>query len=71
MHFDGYNNRFGSDGSRERLEWDNLKEEIEEFKREHIYQTIIDTEVNDMSYPLILNLFCVLFSLTLHAVLYT
>ena len=52
VHFDGYNRRFARDGSREALEWSQHEEEIEQFKREHIYQTIIDTEVNEMSYPL-------------------
>ena len=51
VHFDGYNRRFASDGTREPLEWSEYKEEIEQFKREHIHQTIVDTEVNDLSYP--------------------
>lgn len=49
VHFDGYNTRFASDGSRETLEWSKYEDAIEQFKREHIYQTIIDTEVNELS----------------------
>ncbi len=50
VRFDGYNLRYASDGSRERLEWDNHKG-IKEFKRGQIYQTIIETEINKLSYP--------------------
>ena len=51
MFFDGYNKRFSSDGSHEVLDWVECEKKVEAFKREHIYQTIVDTEITDMSYP--------------------
>lgn len=51
VHFDRYNKRYGSDGSHEALEWEEHREKIEAFKREHIHQSIVDTEINEMSYP--------------------
>ncbi len=53
MHFDGYNRRFGGDGTHESLDWSEYDAKIGAFKREHILQDIIDTEINQFSYPLI------------------
>jgi len=55
VHFDRYNKRYGSDGSHEALEWEEHREKIEAFKREHIHQSIVDTEINEMSYPSVLS----------------
>ena len=49
--FDAYNKKFGSDGSHEALDWKECTERVEEFKRQFIHQNIIDTEIDDMSYP--------------------
>lgn len=51
VHFDGYNRRYGSDGTHETLEWSEYDGEVLAFKRKHILQDIINTEINDLSYP--------------------
>ena len=51
MFFDAYNKKFGSDGSHEALDWKECTERVEEFKRQFIHQNIIDTEIDEMSYP--------------------
>ena len=58
VHFDRYNKRYASDGSHEALQWDEHREKIEVFKREHVHQNIIDTEINEMSYPASLSSRC-------------
>ena len=50
VFFDAYNKKFGSDGSHEALDWKECTE-IDEFKRQFIHQNIIDTEIDDTSYP--------------------
>ncbi len=52
MHYDGYNRRYGGDGTHQPLLWTDNEEEVLAFKRDHIHQDIISTEVNDMWYPL-------------------
>ena len=52
MYFDHYNAKYASDGERESLDWSDLEEEVEDFKRKYIYRTIIETELKDMAYPL-------------------
>ena len=51
VHFDGYNRRHASDGSHDPLKWEEYQEKIETFKKEHIHRNIIDTEINELSYP--------------------
>jgi tRNA pseudouridine38-40 synthase len=51
VFFDAYNKKFGSDGSHEALDWKECTERVEEFKRQFIHQNIIDTEIDEMSYP--------------------
>ena len=51
VHFDGYNKRHASDGSHDPLKWEEYQEKIETFKKEHIHRNIIDTEINELSYP--------------------
>ena len=51
MFFDRYNKKFCNDGSHEPLEWEECVESVEEFKRRHIHRRIIDTEIEEMSYP--------------------
>ncbi|XP_014666393.1 PREDICTED: tRNA pseudouridine synthase A, mitochondrial-like [Priapulus caudatus] len=49
VHFEAYNNRHGSDGFHDPIEWEEYKEEIEKFKHEYIYSTIIRTEKDENS----------------------
>lgn len=49
VHYDRYNYRYGEDGMHEKLTWDELDKEVEEFKEEYIYPTIVNTEVNEKS----------------------
>ena len=42
---------YASNGERESLDWSDLEEEVEDFKRKYIYRTIIETELKDMLYP--------------------
>lgn len=51
VHFERYNVRISGDGLHEPLDWTPYEEEIEKFKRENIHQSIIDTEIDEMSYP--------------------
>lgn len=48
MYFDRYNGRFCNSGERPKLEWQEVDEDVSQFKREHIYSTIIDTEIIEM-----------------------
>ncbi|XP_062929283.1 tRNA pseudouridine synthase A isoform X1 [Mobula hypostoma] len=49
VHFEKYNNRFGNDGVHEALEWSEVEEQIMAFKEDHIYPTIINTEIEEQS----------------------
>lgn len=49
VHFEKYNRRFGNDGFHESLDWTEKEENIEAFKKEHIYPTIIQTEIEEKS----------------------
>ena len=51
VFFDGYNKRYKSDSTHAILDWTECNERVETFKREHIYKNIIETEIEDMSYP--------------------
>ncbi len=51
VYFERYNAKFANSGERERLEWEDVKEEVEAFKKAHIYTTIINTEIREMVYP--------------------
>lgn len=50
LHYDRYNTRYGSD--HEKLEWDDVETNVNEFKENYIYPTIIDTEINEKSMDL-------------------
>ena len=52
VHFDGYNRRFGGDGTHEALDWQEYDQCVTAFKREQIHQDIINTEIRELSYPL-------------------
>lgn len=47
VHYDRYNNRYGSDGVHEKLLWEEEKEKVDEFAERYIFPTIIDTEINE------------------------
>ncbi|XP_070540757.1 pseudouridylate synthase 1 homolog isoform X2 [Ptychodera flava] len=49
VHFDQYNKRYGNDGLHEALLWDDMEDTIGRFKEEHIYPTIIETEIKEKS----------------------
>ncbi|XP_048467717.1 tRNA pseudouridine synthase A [Rhincodon typus] len=49
VHFEKYNNRFGNDGVHEALEWHDIEDQIMGFKEDHIYPTIIKTEIEEQS----------------------
>ncbi|KAF7282430.1 hypothetical protein GWI33_002660 [Rhynchophorus ferrugineus] len=44
VHYERYNNRYGSDGMHEKLTWEEVDKDVEEFKEQYIYPTIINTE---------------------------
>lgn len=47
VHYDRYNNRYGSDGVHDKLLWEEEKEKVDEFAEKYIFPTIIDTEINE------------------------
>lgn len=49
VHFDRYDLRYSQDGVHESLTWEANETEVEQFKEDHIYPTIINTEVNETS----------------------
>ncbi|MGH0163700.1 UNVERIFIED_CONTAM: hypothetical protein FKN15_048536 [Acipenser sinensis] len=49
VHFEKYNMRFGSDGLHEPLDWLEEEDRIAAFKEQHIYPTIIHTEIEEKS----------------------
>ena len=49
IHYEKYNKRFGEDGIHDPLQWDYLKDQLEQFKRESIFSEIIQTEKSEKS----------------------
>lgn len=49
VHYDRYNSRYGSDGMHEALDWTKEEEEIQKFFDEHIFPTIVNTEMRNKS----------------------
>lgn len=49
VHFDRYDLRYSKDGVHESLKWEANETEVEQFKEDHIYPTIINTEINESS----------------------
>lgn len=47
VHYDRYNTRYGEDGMHEKLVWDEVEREVNEFKEDFIFPTIVNTEVNE------------------------
>lgn len=48
-HYDNYNKKFGQDGQRPSIEWSQLEDKVESFRRDHIERDIIDTELAEKS----------------------
>jgi tRNA pseudouridine38-40 synthase len=48
-HYDRYNERYGADGQHEALTWETENEAVEEFFRNKILSTIIETELKEGS----------------------
>lgn len=51
VHYGRYNQRFGKDGIHEPLDWSETEAEAVAFKENFIYPTIIQSEIEDKSYP--------------------
>ncbi|XP_018560852.1 tRNA pseudouridine synthase A [Anoplophora glabripennis] len=49
VHYDRYNNRYGTDGMHEKLTWEDVEDEINNFKEKYIYPTIVETEIKEES----------------------
>ena len=49
VHFDRYNERYGSDGIHEQLTWDGINQQVEKFKEDFIWDTIIESEITQRS----------------------
>lgn len=49
LHYEKYNRKFGKDGIHKPLEWPEMEEEIEQFKREFIFSNIVKKEVTGKS----------------------
>lgn len=47
VHYDNYNQRYGTDGVHEPLDWKECDEEVEKFQTEYIIKHIVDTEIAD------------------------
>ncbi|KAK2588708.1 hypothetical protein KPH14_001598 [Odynerus spinipes] len=47
VHYDYYNQRYGTDGIHESLDWKECEEEIEKFQTEYIVKHVVDTEVTE------------------------
>ncbi|CAG9762890.1 unnamed protein product [Ceutorhynchus assimilis] len=45
VHYDRYNFKYGSDGMHETLTWEEVDQQVEEFKHRQILPTIINTEI--------------------------
>nr|CAH7718295.1 unnamed protein product [Callosobruchus chinensis] len=47
VHYDRYNNRYGADGMHEKLTWEEVEGEVNDFREKYIFPTIIEKEVNE------------------------
>lgn len=53
VHYDRYNQKFGNDGLHTTLTWDEVSEELGDFKKKYILSNIIQTELLEQSYPFV------------------
>ena len=53
VHYDKYNRRFGSGGhnTHENIEWSSMEDKIAAFTEEFIHTDMVQTEVEEKSYP--------------------
>lgn len=51
MHYDRYNNRYGSDGIHEAIDWSKWNTDVEEFRDKFILPSVVETEKKEKSYP--------------------
>ena len=49
VHFDRYNERYGSDGIHEQISWQKVESEVENFKQNFIWDIIIESEITQNS----------------------
>ncbi|XP_042222917.1 tRNA pseudouridine synthase A-like isoform X2 [Homarus americanus] len=49
QHFDHYNKKYASYGTREPLNWDAVAENIHQFREQHVESTIVTTEIKEKS----------------------
>ncbi|ELU03937.1 hypothetical protein CAPTEDRAFT_83969, partial [Capitella teleta] len=49
VHYDDYNKYYGNDGIHTKLDWEVYKDTVEDFKKKHIYSTVVEGEKNDKS----------------------
>ncbi|XP_054168902.1 pseudouridylate synthase 1 homolog [Oppia nitens] len=49
VHYEKYNDKYGGDGIHESISWETMKDTIDQFKHQHIYPVIVDTELNELS----------------------
>nr|XP_023016254.1 tRNA pseudouridine synthase A [Leptinotarsa decemlineata] len=45
VHYDRYNFRYGEDGTHEKLTWEDVENEVNEFRDKYIFPTIINKEI--------------------------
>lgn len=53
LHYRRYDSKYGKDGVHENLEWADVDEEVQKFKKEKILACILETEINENPYPFI------------------
>ena len=51
VHYDKYNKKFGSDGMHHPLTWEEVYDELKEFRRKKIFSNIISVEMESQQYP--------------------
>lgn len=47
VHYERYNYRYGEDGVHAKLTWEEVEEDVENFRQNHILPTILNTEINE------------------------
>lgn len=47
VHYDRYNNRYGSDGMHDKLLWEEENEKVNKFAEEYVFPKIIDLEIDE------------------------
>nr|CAD7588232.1 unnamed protein product [Timema genevievae] len=55
VHYDRYNQKFGQDGIHEVLSWQEFDKDVKDFKEKFIHPSILETEIQEKSYPFMLD----------------